>query len=168
MAEAAIMLSVIATVALAGVEVARFTLLNQKMERVAASVGDLVAQAETLSETDVSNIMAAIEHVAKPFDISNSGRVIISSIGASNGNPPQIHWQRSGGGSYAATSQFGTPGSGSVSLPAGFAIADGDSTIAAEVIVRYTPWIIPDTIGATEIYHSAFFRPRAGAITQVN
>lgn len=167
LAETAMMLSVLGTLSLAGVEVARYTLLHQKLERVAAGVGDLIAQSETLSETDIGNIMAAVEHIARPFDVTNNGRVVVSAISASNSNPPAMNWQRAGGGSYAAGSHVGTPG-GSLSLPLGLAVANGDTVIVAEVIYRYTPWVFAELIGAAEVYQSAFFRPRFGALTQID
>lgn len=168
LAEVGVTLSLLVTLTLSGVEIAHYALLHQKMERVAASIGDLVAQAETLTEADITNIFAAAEYVAKPFDIPANGRVIVSSIGVSGGTPPQMYWQRTGGGTYVASSQIGTPGSGPFNLPAGFAIVSGDSVIVAEVIFRYTPWIAPGVVSATEIYHNAFFRPRFGMLNQVN
>jgi Flp pilus assembly protein TadG len=165
--EAAMLVSVLTTLSLSGLEIARYALLHQKMERVAASIGDLVAQAETLSETDIANILAAVEHVARPFDVAVNGRVMISSIGATGSSPPAIYWQRIGAGSYAATSKVGTPG-GTVALPAGFSVAAGDTVIATEVVYRYTPWVFPELVGTTEVYHSAWFRPRFGALTQID
>lgn len=167
MAEVAIALAVVLSLIMSGLEFARYILLHQKMERVAASVADLVAQSEILSEADVTNIMAAVEHVAKPFSIVTMGRVVVSSVGASGGNPPTMYWQRSGGGAYAATSQVGTPG-GSVSLPSGFTVSNGSSVIIAEVFYNYTPWIFPEVISPGEVYQSAFFRPRFGPLTQVD
>ena len=88
LAETAITLSILAVVSLGGVEVARYTLLNQKLERIAASIGDLIAQAETLTEIDVTNVFDAIGEVAKPFEMGPNGIVIISSVSASGGSGP--------------------------------------------------------------------------------
>ena len=86
LAETAITLSVVSLVSLAGVEVARYTLLHQKLERIAASVGDLIAQAPFLTETDVTNVFNAITEVARPFEMGPNGLVIISSVGATGGS----------------------------------------------------------------------------------
>jgi Flp pilus assembly protein TadG len=168
LAEVAIALSVVTVLTLSGVEVARYAMLHQKMERVAASIADLVAQSETLNESDLANIFAAAGHVARPFDIGANGSVIVSSIGASNANPPVVYWQRSGAGPLTAVSRFGTPGGGATGLPNGFAFANGETVIAAEVFFRYTPWVLPNLVDASQLYHSAFFRPRFGALTQVD
>jgi Flp pilus assembly protein TadG len=167
LAETAMMLSVLSALSLAGVEAARFTLLHQKLERVAAGIGDMVAQSESLTETDIGNIMAAVEYIAHPFNVTGNGRVVVSAVSASNDNPPTMNWQRSGGGGYAAGSHVGTPG-GNLTLPPGLTVANGDTVIVAEVIYRYTPWIFADLIGPADVYQSAFFRPRFGALTQIN
>ena len=48
-AEFAAAMPVLVLMLLGGVEVSRFALLNQKMDRLATAMGDLVAQAETLT-----------------------------------------------------------------------------------------------------------------------
>jgi Flp pilus assembly protein TadG len=127
LAETAVTISVLAMVSLAGVEVGRYTLLHQKMERVAASIGDLIAQAPTLSETDVDNVFAAIGEVAKPFEMGPNGLVIISSISLDSGGNPQITWQRTDGG-LSGSSAVGASG-GPATLPAGLTVEAGDTVI---------------------------------------
>lgn len=166
--ETAMTLSVISMVALGGLEIARYTLLHQKMERIAASIGDLIAQAEFLNETDVINIFGAIEEVAKPFEMGPSGKVIVSSVGASAGSGPVLNWQRSGGGGLIATSQIGTLETGPASLPAGLTVIDGETIIVAEVFYNYTPWIYAAVVQDSEVYHTAFFRPRLGTLKTID
>ena len=143
LAEMAVTLSILTTLSLSGVEMARYTLLHQKMERISASIGDLIAQAETLTETDVLNVFDAIGEVAKPFEIGTNGVVIISSVSASEGSGPQLNWQRIGGGSLSATSHIGSTPGGSVTLPAGLNVIDGETVIVAEVMYDYTPRRLP-------------------------
>ena len=167
LAETAITLSILAMVSLAGVEVARYTLLHQKMERIAASIGDLIAQAETLSETDVTNVFDAIGEIAKPFEMGPNGLVIISSVSATGGSGPVMNWQRTGGGSMGASSEVGEPGN-PATLPPGLIVDDGDTVIVAEVRYSYTPWLYSAVIDPSELYHTAFFRPRMGALKEIN
>lgn len=164
LAEVALMLSVLTTLALGGVEVGRFVLLNQKLERVAATVGDLVAQAQTLSDADISSIFDAVRSVATPFPFADNGVAIVSSISATGNAPPAITWQRVGGGSNGIGSRVGVSG-GALALPSGFTVTPGETLIVAEVNYRYTPWIFPDLIGPADLYHSAFLRARYGALT---
>jgi len=165
--EAGATLGVIVVMTLAGTEIARYALLHQKLERIAASVSDLTAQAETISEGDITNIFAAARFVAEPFEIGNNGVVFITAISASNGQPAVINWQRSGAGGMVQTSHIGVTGS-APTLPTGMFVADGETVIVAEVMYNYSPWLYPQLIGNTRLYHVAYFRPRYGSLTSVN
>ncbi len=78
-AEFAAAMPVLVLLLLGGVEVSRFALLNQKMDRLATAMGDLVAQAETLTAAELDQLFLAAEHVASPFDVQAKGRIIITS-----------------------------------------------------------------------------------------
>ncbi len=168
LAETAFTMSILAMLSLGGAEIARYTLLHQKMEQIAASIGDLIAQAPTLSETDVTNVFAAVSEITRPFDLSTSGVVIISSIGATGGGGPTMNWRRFGGGALAAGSQIGTTPGASATMPAGFTVTDGETVITAEVLFDYQPWLFDALIGSTQLYHTAFFRPRLGTLSVIN
>lgn len=158
---------ILVTLLLGGVEITRYVLLHQKLDRVSSSIADLVSQAENISVADLQNIFDAAQFVAKPFDLPAEGTVVVSSVSNPIGAPAtQVNWQQSGGGSIPATSQIGTPG-GSVTLPAGFTVADGQTIIIAEVFYDYVPWILGDITGANQIYHRALFRPRYGGLTSL-
>ncbi|MGH6915090.1 MAG: TadE/TadG family type IV pilus assembly protein, partial [Geminicoccales bacterium] len=92
MIEAAVIMPFLVFVMLGGVEIVRFALLQQKLNRTAVSMADLVAQAETLSEDQLNSLFSAAQFVAQPFDIGDSGAVIVSSISATGSNPPVIDW----------------------------------------------------------------------------
>lgn len=166
--ETGIMIAVISMITLSGVELARYTLLHQKMERIAASIGDLIAQAPVITETDIVNIFDAIEEVAKPFSMGPSGRVIVSSIGASAGSGPILNWQRAGGGGLVSSSHIGSSEGSPVTLPAGLSMIDGETIIIAEVFYSYTPWIYATLVSDADIYHTAYFRPRLGTLTTID
>jgi Flp pilus assembly protein TadG len=165
-AEAAVAIAVLVSMSLSGLEFARYTLLNQKMERVSAEIADLVSRDEAITDTDIANIFAAVDEIASPFDVQANGKVIVSAVGITNNGPLTMYWQRSSG-SYTATSHIGTPGNG-VTLPAGFTVASGTTAIIAEVTYHYTPWVLPGLIGNPEVYDIAFYRPRFGTLNQVN
>ena len=163
-AEAAIALSVLATLTLGGIEVARYIMLSQKLERVAATIGDLVTQAQAITSADLDGVFAAAEHVARPFELATDAVVIVSSVSAVGVNPPTINWQYSGVGSAAATSTIGTAG-GAATLPADFEVRSGENVIVTEVFYNYTPWIAPDITNAAQVYYRSFYRPRVGPLT---
>ncbi|CAN0488428.1 unnamed protein product, partial [Laminaria digitata] len=155
------------TLLLGGIEVSRYVLLHQKLDRVASSIADLVSQAENISVADLQNIFDAAQFVAKPFDLPVDGTVVVSSISNPfGGQGTRINWQQAGAGNIPATSQFGIPG-GSVTLPTGFTVADGQTIIVAEVFYDYVPWILGNITGAQQIYHRALFRPRYGGLSML-
>ena len=65
---------------LASAELARFVILHQKMDRVATTISDLVSRAETIKESELEDIFTAAGEVAYPFDLTDLGVVIVSSV----------------------------------------------------------------------------------------
>lgn len=161
-------LPVLVTLLLGGIEISRYVLLHQKLDRVSSSIADLVSQSETVSVAELQNIFDAAQFVAKPFDLPASGTVIVSSISNPIGSAgTKVNWQKSGAGNIPATSQVGAPGA-AATLPAGFTVADGQTIIIAEVFFDYVPWIVGNFTSPSQIYHRALFRPRYGGLTTLS
>jgi Flp pilus assembly protein TadG len=149
-----------------GFEVTRYALLYQKVNRLAVSLADLTAQAKTISDSDIDGLFDAVAHIAAPFDVTDNGCVIITSVSLKDGTPT-INWQRKGGGSYNATSKIGSEG-GTATLPAGFVVHDGDNVIIAEAFYDYSPAIFTDIVNPTVVYNVAYFRPRLGTLDTIS
>ncbi|HEY7608734.1 MAG TPA: TadE/TadG family type IV pilus assembly protein [Alphaproteobacteria bacterium] len=149
-----------------GTELARYTLMNQKMDRVSSSVADWVAQSSTLASTDFDNFFGGAQQVARPFELGSKGRVIISFIVAETDTTYRISWQRSGAGTLAETSLIGTEG-GLATLPAGVTLAKGDYVVAVEVYAQYEAFIFPDLVGTSVVYKRSFEQPRLPDIITV-
>ena len=165
-AEYAAAIPVLVLMLLGGVEVSRFALLNQRMDRLATVMGDLVAQAETLSEGDVVQLFKAAGPVAWPFDMVTKGNVIISSVSLPAQPAPQapkITWQRHTG-NLASSSKIGTQ-NGAATLPAGLTVATSQTIIISEVYYSFSPMLIGALVPQQVVYHRAYFRPRIGALT---
>jgi len=167
MAEMAVIMPILVFIILAGFEVGRFALLQQKLNRAAVSMADLVSQANGITLTDITNLYQATSFVVRPFDMSTKGLLIVSSVSKTGANPPVVDWQCIGAGAASATSELGVPG-GTATLPAGFALAPGDNAIYAEIVYDYVPFLFPDLIGAKQVRHRALFRPRFGALTTLD
>jgi Flp pilus assembly protein TadG len=168
-AEFAAAMPVLVLMLFGGVEVSRFALLNQRMDRLATVMGDLVAQAETISEGDLTNLFQATTPVAWPFDMVTKGNVIISSVSlpaAPAAQTPNVTWQRHTG-NLVTTSRIGAQG-GSATLPTGLTIAANQTIIISEVYYSFSPMLIGALVPQQVIYHRAFFRPRIGALTAIN
>ncbi len=160
--EIAMATPILAGLVLSGVEVTRFVVLNQKIERATVTMADLVSQAESLAEGDLANLFAATAFVMTPYDVAAEGRVVVTSIGASGGNPAQVNWQRAFGAG-AGASAFGAEG-GAASLPAGFVVRDSESVIAAEIYYDYQPMFFDSLVDPANLYSYAIFRPRFSAL----
>ncbi len=167
-AEFAMAMPVMILIALGGSEIARYALLSQKLARTAVTMADLVSQAETLTESDVTQLFAAVTPVMEPFTAGSNEVVIVSSIAATGGNPPKIGWQRMGGGTLTGeTSKFGSEGA-DADLPSGFVVRDGESVIVAEVYYDYAPLFTAGIVGEQVLYHRAMFRPRFGSLAALS
>ena len=165
--ELAIGLPILVMILLGCFEAARFVLLDQKLARVAASTSDLVAQAEGISEAQITDLFSAADASAMPFDLAGTGRVIISSVTKPTTADPTVAWQRISSGTVAATSAIGTAGQ-TATLPAGLSLRQGENIIVAEVFYNYTPVFLGATrFTSASLYEVSYNRPRIINLTQV-
>lgn len=162
--ELAFAVTVLMGLLMSGIEVTRYVLINQKLERTAATMGDLISRMPELTEGDITSLFAASDQVMTPYDVQSGGRVIISSI-ARDGGEPEIIWQRTYG-LAAADSRFGGTGDPAV-LPVGFEVRDSENVITAEVFYTFAPIMMTAVLEPGQLYSSAVFRPRFGSLTAV-
>ncbi len=165
--EMAVATPVVIGLLLSGVEVTRYVLLNQKIERASATMADLVSQSETLSEGGLVNLFAATAYVMDPFDLVADGQLVVSSISATNGNPARINWQRAFGGGSGGSSAFGIEG-GNANLPVGFVVRDNETVVFTEVFYDYVPAFMGTELVARNLYNYAVFRPRFSSLATIN
>jgi Flp pilus assembly pilin Flp len=170
--EFALVMPVCSLLILGGTEVARYVLLNQKLDRVATAVSDLIAQEDAVSATDITNIFDAAPNLTWPFNIQTNGRIIVSSIGQVSGQT-RVLWQRmcpgngcSWSGTPTNTSHLGIEG-GLATMPTGFTVSATDNVIVAEVFYSFTPFFWRQMPAGT-LYHTAFTRPRLSNLTTIN
>jgi len=153
-------------------EVGRYALLMQKLDRITATLADLVARAEALSSDEIDNLFNATNHLAAPFDFDTDGMVVITSIVGREGDEPLIIGQKIKGSLDSYVSQIGEL-DGEATLPAVFTdedgqtLADEEALIVTEVFYSFTPYISGGVAGLDSsilsgslIYRDAFFRPR--------
>ncbi len=162
--ELAFVVPVLTTLLMSGVEVTRYVLINQKLERTAATVGDLISRMPELTEGDIDSFFSASDQVMTPYDVRIDGRVILSSI-ARDGGGPEIIWQRTYG-TVSADSRFGGTGDAAV-LPPDFQVRDSENVITAEVFYNFEPIMMTGVLEAKQLYSNAVFRPRFGSLTTV-
>jgi len=168
MIEFAFIMPLLVLVMLAGVDLVRFAMLQQKLTRAATTSADLVAQYQTMSATQLDQLLLAIEHVIEPFPLGTSGQVIVSSISrVTDPDPVLVDWQRFGPGGITVTSNFGVA-AGNATLPAGFTVNGGESVIVAEVFYDFEPLMFSSLVPARRVEHLAMFRPRFGTLSTLN
>jgi Flp pilus assembly protein TadG len=166
--ELAIGLPILVMILLGCFEAARFALLDQKLARVAASTADLVAQADGITEGQITDLFSAADDSAAPFDLAGTGRVIITSVTKPTSADPTVAWQRTSSGTVAATSAIGTTGQ-TATLPAGLTLRQGENLIVAEVFYNYTPVFLGATkFTSASLYQVSYNRPRIINLTQVS
>lgn len=148
---------------LGGVELGRYVLLHQKLDRTAMTVSDLVARVQTVTTAEVDTIFTAANLVMEPFTFDADGAVVISSVKEDSG-APKVIWQRKGAGTLSVTSTVGNQG-GSATISDNDLVDENQAIIIGETYYQYTPWFI-DLIPSTTLRHTAIFRPRlSGEVT---
>ena len=142
---------------------AYYLLVNEKSDRIAYSVTDIVTQYQTVTIANLNDIVSATSQLMKPFPFSSQGVVIITSIYKPSGQTAKICWQYTGGGSLVQTSKIGTTG-GVPTLPQGLQLNDNENVIVSEVFYNFSPLFVGagtfDSFGASALYHIAVYKPR--------
>jgi Flp pilus assembly protein TadG len=154
-------------------ELARFALIHQKLDKLANAMADFATQGTSICTGDLDGYASATPQIMRPFDFS--GTIIFSSIiHFNNGVPPCvgenvscISWQAKRLGND--NSQIGSEG-GNANLPSGYTVTPGQNVIATEVYMNFTPMLsftgtlIP-ALGDQQIYKTAVFKPRQRNLT---
>jgi Flp pilus assembly protein TadG len=149
--EFAMLLPLMMTLYLGGVEVSQAVSVDRKVSLTARAVADLVAQGTNISNTEMSNILNAAKAVAAPFP-SNSLKVKVSSVKIDANKKATVEWSDAlNTSAYAKDKQ--------VTIPAGLSIANS-YIIWAEVEYSYTPVIGYVITGTVKLADQIFMRPR--------
>lgn len=161
--EFALILPILLLLLLGGVEVSRYIQAAQKVDKMTHTIVDLIAQAPTISDSELDQIMVAAEHVMTPYPFANNGVIIVSCIGYNEYGQLRVKWQHSGGGTLPRSSAIGNEGD-SPDLPEGFTLDTRDNVIVAESYFAFTPIINDTYVEATDLYRTAYYLPRLGEL----
>ncbi len=142
---------------LGGIELGRYVLLHQKLDRTAMTVSDLVARVTTVTPAELDTIFTAANLVMTPFALEEKGAVVISSVVEDSGTP-HVAWQRTGAGTLIVTSEIGVQG-GDATISDAALVETGSGIIVGETYFDYTPWFI-NLIPTARLHHIAVYRPR--------
>jgi hypothetical protein len=135
-------------------------LVNEKADRIAYTVTDIVTQYQIVTIANLNDIIQAAGQLMQPFAFGANGLVIVSSVYKPSGQSPIIEWQYSGGGSLTKSSRIGTTG-GIPSLPNGLTLNDNDNVIISEVFYNFTPMFVSAGMFSSNlVYRTAVYKPR--------
>lgn len=132
-------------------EVSSAVQVAQRVSQTASTSADLVAQASTISNTDIANIFSASSAIAFPYP-SSGETIVISSLNDNGGGTGRVAW---------SDAQNGTPRAvgSTMTLPTGV-MTSGGSIILAEVSYSFLPGT-NYVINAPIIMRNQFYsRPR--------
>jgi Flp pilus assembly protein TadG len=138
--------------------------VNRKLSRLSSTVSDLVTQSQTLTTTDVTNIMASSAKVMYPYTAQVS--IVLTGISIDNTGTPKIAWSQA---------QNGTPMNvGAIYSGVPDKIKKANTfLVAAKVGTTYTPSFGWASYNATQglsfsrtpidMTEEIFLRPRIGS-----
>lgn len=147
------------------VEVGNYLLVNLKLQHTVVAIADLVTRDESITQDLLDDIFLAAPQIMAPFPMGEDAVVVVSAISQNADTPMTIFWQRRGGGTLNQNSEFGIEGE-VPTLPAGLTLRDDETILATEIYFAYEP-IIFEFLPIQVIRKSSFFRPRIGALQEI-
>lgn len=138
------------------VELCQAMLAERRTSHVASAVGDLVAQSETITAADVTDIFDIGRTVMKPFPVAQL-KQRVTSVVADAENKPRVEWSQGSGLTAKTKAALVTlPGEGASAM----SLSSGESVIMSETEYAYTSpikYLIPSAVTYTETF---YLRPR--------
>lgn len=124
------------------IEMTRYVLAHQKVDKAANSLADFLGQQNSPGDFPLATLDAAFDKLVAPFDTAQSG-FIVTGITLNNQSVPTITWQHSRGAVQA--SKIGS-GNGQTANISGIILRDNEQLVAAEVFYSHSALL--DNIGA--------------------
>ena len=149
--EFALLLPLMLTMYFGSIEVTDAISADRQVTLVAGTVADIAAQYQTVTATDVNNIMAAASAVLTPFSTANA-KVTLSSVQIDANGNANVDWSAAVNGSQRS-------GSVTNSIPAALRVA-GTSVLWGEASYAYKPIFGRVVTGTLNLSDQIFMRPR--------
>src|SRR5262245_25125894 len=89
--EFAMLLPLMVTLYLGGVEVSQAVAIDRKVTLISRSLGDLVAQATTVTNNDMTNILNATAAIIVPYQDSKL-KIVVSSVAIDAAGVAKVAW----------------------------------------------------------------------------
>jgi Flp pilus assembly protein TadG len=149
--EFALILPLMVGLYLGGFEVSEAFMINRKVTHTTSALGDLVAQAEELSDTDMNNILDASAAIMSPYP-SNLVSMIVSGVLIDDEGIATVVWSDA---RNVTAHEVGT----TIVLPLGV-IQLETFIVVAEVEYEYTPTFGHTFTGVITLSDAFYLRPR--------
>jgi len=149
--EFAMLLPLMVTLYLGGVEVSQAIAIDRKVTLLARSLADLVSQASSISNSDSSNILAATASIVAPYS-DEKLKITVSSVKIDNNGVAKVCWSDTKNGTARAIGS-------TVTVPAALNTVNS-SLIWAESEYAYTPAIGYVITGTMNLKDQIYMRPR--------
>ena len=149
--EFAMLLPLMVTLYLGGVEVSQAVAIDRKVTLIARSLGDLVAQATNVTNAEMSNILAASAAIVVPYQDAKL-QITVSSVKIDNNGVAKVCWSDTKNGTARAIGS-------TVTVPAALNTVNS-SLIWAESEYAYTPAIGYVITGTMNLKDQIYMRPR--------
>jgi Flp pilus assembly protein TadG len=149
--EFALLLPIMLTLYIGGIQISDALSIDRKVTHVSSTLGDLVAQAKSIDDNEMSNILDAASAVVAPYS-ADSLQIKVSGIDIDKDGKATVKW---------SDARHDTPlavGS-SVTLPEGIGTASS-FLVAAEVHYPYEPEIGYAITGTFDLNDKFYLRPR--------
>lgn len=161
MVEFALVLPVMLTLGLVGIETANFAIAHQRVSQIAMMTADNASRVRTqMSESYINQLFTGVEKSGSALAFKQHGKVILSSVqNNENADGQWIRWQRCFG-MKAGLSKYGIEGKGendrSLQALNGLTAQAGTAVMFVEVSYDYQP-IVPNSplAGNTISYETA-------------
>jgi Flp pilus assembly protein TadG len=151
--EFAVLLPLMMTLYLGGVEISQAVGADRKVTLVARTVGDLAAQVASISVNDMTNIFNAGKAVLIPYDSSKIS-IKLTNVTIDSTGKATVCWSQT----YPTGTQAES-GDVSSKIPPALKVAS-TTLIWAEVAYQYTPTIGYVVTGTLNLTDQIFMRPR--------
>jgi Flp pilus assembly protein TadG len=156
--EFAMLLPLMVTLYLGGVEVSQAVAIDRKVTLIARTLADLVAQSTTVTNSAMSSILAATSAIVVPYSDAKL-KITVSSVVIDSQGIAKVAWSDTKNGTAR------TVGS-TVTLPAALNVAS-TSLIWAESQYAYTPTVGYVITGTKNLTDQIYMRPRlADSVTR--
>jgi hypothetical protein len=157
-------------------------LVNERADRIAYSITDIVTQYQTITQANLADISQAAGQLMQPLPFDQNGILIVTSVYQAPGQRPTICWQytsttRPTGGSNPPLpiSKVGTANGNAncaqgtlATLPNGLILNDNDNVVISEVYYTFTPMFLSTGLfPGGDIYRVAVYKPRLSPLITI-